>query len=46
MATVHPFRALRPLPEHAEEVACVPYDVINTEEALQLAEGRPRSFLH
>ncbi|MEL7170829.1 MAG: DUF1015 domain-containing protein, partial [Bacteroidota bacterium] len=46
MATVHPFRALRPLPEHAEEVACVPYDVINTEEALQLAAGRPRSFLH
>ncbi|MEM8558630.1 MAG: DUF1015 family protein [Bacteroidota bacterium] len=46
MATVHPFRALRPVPEHAEEVASVPYDVINTEEAHQLTDGRPRSFLH
>ena len=24
----------------------MPYDVINTEEAAQLAEGRPLSFLH
>lgn len=46
MALVLPFRALRPLPEHAEEVASVPYDVIDTEEARALAEGRPRSFLH
>lgn len=46
MATLHPFRALRPRPEVAEEVACVPYDVINTEEARALAEGRPLSFLH
>jgi uncharacterized protein (DUF1015 family) len=27
-------------------VAAVPYDVINTEEARQLAEGHPLSFLH
>lgn len=46
MATMHPFRALRPVPEKAEEVACVPYDVINTKEARQLAAGRPLSFLH
>ncbi len=46
MATLHPFRALRPAPEKAEEVACVPYDVINTAEARALAEGKPWSFLH
>lgn len=46
MATLHPFRALRPVPEKAEEVACVPYDVVNTSEALKLAEGLPMSFLH
>ena len=46
MATLHPFRALRPVPEVAAEVASVPYDVINTEEARALAEGKPNSFLH
>ncbi len=46
MATLHPFRALRPRPDLAEEVACVPYDVVSTSEARHLAEGRPHSFLH
>jgi len=46
MATLHPFRAVRPRPEHLEEIASVPYDVISTEEARTLAEGKPRSFLH
>jgi len=46
MATVHPFRALRPLPEFAQQVACVPYDVINTAEARTLSAGKPHSFLH
>ena len=46
MATVHPFRAIRPLPEYLEEIASVPYDVVSTEEARDLAEGKPRSFLH
>lgn len=46
MAHLHPFRALRPVPEKASEVACVPYDVINTAEARELAEGKPSSFLH
>lgn len=46
MATLHPFRALRPKPEFAQEVACVPYDVINTAEARALAKGKPSSFLH
>lgn len=46
MATLHPFRAVRPDPAHVEEIASVPYDVINTEEARELAEGKPKSFLH
>lgn len=46
MATLHPFRALRPVPARAEEVASVPYDVISTAEARTLAEGKPLSFLH
>lgn len=46
MAILHPFRALRPVPENVKEVASVPYDVINTEEARTLAEGKPQSFLH
>lgn len=46
MATLHPFRAVRPRPEHIEEIASVPYDVVDTEEARQMAEGKPRSFLH
>ncbi len=46
MAILHPFRALRPVPAKAAEVACVPYDVINTKEARQLAAGKPLSFLH
>jgi uncharacterized protein (DUF1015 family) len=46
MATIKPFRALRPLPEHAKDVSCVPYDVVTTKEARQLASGNPLSFLH
>ncbi|MBL8188256.1 MAG: DUF1015 family protein, partial [Acidobacteria bacterium] len=45
MATVKPFRALRPLPAQAAAVSAVPYDVVNTEEARQLADGNPLSFL-
>lgn len=46
MAVVHPFRALRPPRESAAAVSSVPYDVVNTEEARQLAAGNPLSFLH
>lgn len=46
MASVRPFRALRPAPEHAEHVASVPYDVVSVKEARELADGNPRSFLH
>jgi uncharacterized protein (DUF1015 family) len=46
MATLAPFRALRPTPASAARVAAVPYDVVNTEEAQALAAGNPLSFLH
>lgn len=46
MALVKPFRALRPMPEQAAEVAAVPYDVVDTAEARALALGHPLSFLH
>ena len=45
MATVKPFRALRPLPDRAAAVASVPYDVVNTQEARDLAGNNPVSFL-
>ena len=46
MAALVPFRALRPVPAAAERVAAVPYDVVNTAEARELALGNPLSFLH
>lgn len=46
MAVIHPFSALRPPPDKAKEVSSVPYDVVNTEEARQLAAGNSLSFLH
>ncbi len=46
MATLVPFRALRPTPDAAAHVAAVPYDVVNTDEARSLARGNPLSFLH
>lgn len=45
MATLYPFRALRPKPADASRVAAVPYDVVNADEARALADGNPLSFL-
>jgi len=46
MASIRPFRALRPTPDKAAAVSSVPYDVVTTDEARQLAGGNPLSFLH
>ena len=43
---INPFQALRPTPDLAAEVASVPYDTVNTNEARALAAGNARSFLH
>jgi len=46
VAVIRPFKALRPPPDRAAQVAAVPYDVVNTEEARARASGNPWSFLH
>lgn len=45
MATLVPFRALRPPSPLAARVASPPYDVVSTKEARELAAGNPDSFL-
>lgn len=44
MATVKPFRALRPKPGLAAQICELPYDALSSEEARQTAINRPRSF--
>jgi uncharacterized protein (DUF1015 family) len=46
MAIIKPFRALRPQPQLAKQVASRPYDVLNSTEAKIEAQGNPASFLH
>jgi uncharacterized protein (DUF1015 family) len=46
MLRIKAFQGLRPSPGFVAEVACVPYDVVNREEAAALAAGKPRSLLH
>jgi uncharacterized protein (DUF1015 family) len=46
MASIKPFRALRPKPELVKQVASRPYDVLNSEEAREEAKNNPHSFLH
>ena len=46
MAVVKSFKAWRPKPESAKNIISVPYDVINTDEARELAQNKPDSFLH
>lgn len=46
MAIIQPFRALRPQPQLAKQVASLPYDVLSSAEAKKEAEGNHSSFLH
>lgn len=46
MAIFRPFKAIRPVPEKAEAVAALPYDVMNSDEAREAVKGNPYSFLH
>ncbi|GAB4268429.1 MAG: DUF1015 domain-containing protein [Candidatus Rifleibacteriota bacterium] len=46
MAIVRPFKGLRPPKEVAPKLASLPYDVINSEEAREIAKDNPQSFLH
>lgn len=46
MAIVKPFRGLRPPQALVKDLACLPYDVMNTEEAASMAKGKECSLLH
>jgi len=46
MAVVKPFRGLRPPRALAKDLACLPYDVMNTNEARKMAKGKEHSLLH
>ncbi len=46
MATLKPFAALRPKPELAAQICELPYDVMSSDEAREIARGNPLSFLH
>ena len=46
MATIKAFAALRPKPELAARICELPYDVMSSDEARQIAAGNPLSFLH
>jgi uncharacterized protein (DUF1015 family) len=46
MAVVKPFRGLRPPASIAKDLACLPYDVMNRDEAARMADGKEYSLLH
>jgi uncharacterized protein (DUF1015 family) len=46
MISISPFKALRPQPQFAKQVASRPYDVLSSKEAKVEAQGNPFSFLH
>ena len=45
MSQIRPFKGLRPLPELAAQIASLPYDVMDTEEARTILKDNPLSFL-
>ena len=45
MANIKPFCSVRPNESLAREIAALPYDVYNREEAKQVVEKNPKSFL-
>jgi uncharacterized protein (DUF1015 family) len=46
MAVIKPFKGIRPKTEIAAKVASPPYDVLNSNEAREMAKENPYSFLH
>jgi len=45
MPVFRPFKAFRPAHNKAADIAALPYDVMNSEEARKMVEGKPLSFL-
>ena len=46
MAIVKAFKGIRPIEELASKIAALPYDVMSSEEARDMAIDNPYSFLH
>jgi len=46
MAKIKAFKAFRPVPELVSKVAALPYDVVNREQAREIARGNEYCFLH
>ena len=46
MAVLKPFAAVRPVPSLVRQVAALPYDVMNSDEAREMVRDNPYSFLH
>lgn len=46
MASIKPFKALRPQPQLSKQVASLPYDVLSSAEAKVEAQGNSYTFLH
>lgn len=46
MAVIHPLRGIRPRPDLVSRIVSPPYDVLDTAEARELADGNPQSWLH
>ena len=46
MAIIKPFAALRPKPDLASQICELPYDVMSSDEAREIASGNSLSFLH
>lgn len=46
MVQVHPFKGVRPATDLADKVAALPYDVVNSQEARDLAADNPYSYFH
>ncbi|OYT16397.1 MAG: hypothetical protein B7C24_08020 [Bacteroidetes bacterium 4572_77] len=46
MANIRPFKGFRPTKDIATQLASLPYDVMNSDEAADMAKGNPYSLLH
>ncbi len=46
MAIIKPFKGLRPPQDIAKDLSSLPYDVMNSQEAAEMAKGKPYSLLH
>ncbi len=46
MAVFKPFKAVRPYPEYASQIASLPYDVMNSDEARIEVKKHPLSYIH